>query len=102
MLDEMAVQLMQEKSDHKEALSDLKLQHEKEVLGVRARYEKELRGLHEDKNRSEEEIRQQLREEKARSKALEGLQQRVEELQAQVLSMEGTKGWFERRLKEAE
>ncbi|KAK5864149.1 hypothetical protein PBY51_001111 [Eleginops maclovinus] len=102
MLDDMAVQLMQEKSDHKEALSDLKLQHEKEVLGVRARYEKELRGLHEDKNRSEEEIRQQLRDEKARSKALEGLQQRVEELQAQVQSMEGTKGWFERRLKESE
>ncbi|XP_036959211.1 GRIP1-associated protein 1 isoform X5 [Acanthopagrus latus] len=102
MLDDMAIQLNQEKSDHKEALSDLKLQHEKEVLGVRARYEKELRGLHEDKNRSEEEIRQQLREEKARTKDLEGLQQRVEELQAQVLSMEGTKGWFERRLKEAE
>lgn len=38
----------------------------------------------------------------ARTKELEGLQQRVEELQAQVLSMEGTKGWFERRLKEAE
>lgn len=69
---------------------------------MRARYERELRGLHEDKNRSEEEIRQQLREEKARSKELEGLQQRVEELQAQALSMEGTKGWFERRLKEAE
>lgn len=34
------------------------------ILGVRARYEKELRGLHEDKNRSEEEIRQQLRDEK--------------------------------------
>ncbi|KAM6982524.1 GRIP1-associated protein 1 isoform 5-T6 [Tautogolabrus adspersus] len=102
MLDDMAIQLSQDKSDHKEALSDLKLQHEKEVLGVRARYEKELRGLHEDKNRSEEEIRQQLRDEKARTKELEGLQQRVEELQAQVLSMEGTKGWFERRLKEAE
>ncbi|KAI3357916.1 hypothetical protein L3Q82_016297, partial [Scortum barcoo] len=102
MLDDMAIQLNQEKSDHKEALSDLKLQHEKEVLGVRARYEKELRGLHEDKNRSEEEIRQQLRDEKARTKELEGLQQRVDELQAQVQSMEGTKGWFERRLKEAE
>ncbi|XP_056279735.1 GRIP1-associated protein 1 [Pseudoliparis swirei] len=102
MLDDMAMQLNQEKSDHKEALSDLKLQHEKEVLGVRARYEKELRGLHEEKNRSEEEIRQQLREEKARSRALEGLQLRVEELQLQVQSMEGTKGWFERRLKEAE
>ncbi|CAB1424113.1 unnamed protein product [Pleuronectes platessa] len=102
MLDDMAIQLSQEKSDHKEALSDLKLQHEKEVLGVRARYEKELRGLHEDKNRSEEEIRQQLRDEKARTKELEGLQPKVEELQAQVQSMEGTKGWFERRLKEAE
>uniref|UniRef100_A0A8D3BR56 GRIP1 associated protein 1 n=1 Tax=Scophthalmus maximus TaxID=52904 RepID=A0A8D3BR56_SCOMX len=102
MLDDMAVQLTQEKSDHKEALSDLKLQHEKEVLGVRARYEKELRGLHEDKNRSEEEIRQQLRDEKARAKELESLQPKVEELQAQVQSMEGTKGWFERRLKEAE
>ena len=33
---------------------------------MRARYEKELRGLHEDKNRSEEEIRQQLREEKVK------------------------------------
>lgn len=31
MLDEMAIQLNQEKSNHKEALSDLKLQHEKEV-----------------------------------------------------------------------
>ncbi|KAK9514693.1 hypothetical protein VZT92_025389 [Zoarces viviparus] len=102
MLDDLAMQLNQEKSDQKEALSDLKLQHEKEVLGVRARYEKELRGLHEEKNRSEEEIRQQLREEKARTKELEGLQQRLEELQAQVQSMEGTKGWFERRLKEAE
>uniref|UniRef100_A0A3Q4H9T6 GRIP1 associated protein 1 n=1 Tax=Neolamprologus brichardi TaxID=32507 RepID=A0A3Q4H9T6_NEOBR len=102
MLDEMAMQLNQEKSDHKEALSDLKLQHEKEVLAVRARYEKELRGLHEDKNRSEEEIRQQLRDEKARAKELEGLQPRVEELLSQVQSMEGAKGWFERRLKEAE
>ncbi|KAM4571699.1 GRIP1-associated protein 1 isoform 2-T2 [Fundulus diaphanus] len=102
MLDEMATQLNQVKSDHKEALSDLKLQHEKEVLGVRARYEKELRVLHEEKNRSEEEIRQQLREEKGRTKELEGLQQRVEELQAQVQAMEGTKGWFERRLKETE
>ena len=37
-----------------------------QVLGVRARYEKELRGLHEDKNRSEEEIRQQLRDEKVK------------------------------------
>uniref|UniRef100_A0A3B3CUG7 GRIP1 associated protein 1 n=1 Tax=Oryzias melastigma TaxID=30732 RepID=A0A3B3CUG7_ORYME len=102
MLDDMAIQLIQEKSDHKEALSDLKLQHEKEVLAVRARYEKELRGLHEDKNRSEEEIRQQLRDEKARTKELEGLQQRVEELQAQLQSMEGTRGWYERQLKEAE
>ncbi|CAN9515308.1 unnamed protein product [Ophioblennius macclurei] len=102
MLDDMAMQMNQEKVDHKEALSDLRLQHEKEVLGVRARYEKELRGLHEDKNRSEEEIRQQLREEKARTKDLEQVQQRVEELQAQIQSMEGTKGWFERRLKEAE
>lgn len=31
MLDEMATQMHQVKSDHKEALSDLKLQHEKEV-----------------------------------------------------------------------
>lgn len=38
----------------------------------------------------------------ARTKELEGIQQKVEELQAQVQSMEGTKGWFERRLKEAE
>lgn len=102
MLDEMATQLNQVKSDHKEALSDLKLQHEKEVLGVRARYEKELRVLHEEKNRSEEEIRQQLREEKGRTKELEALQQKVEELHAQVEAMQGTKGWFERRLKEAE
>ncbi|KAG7280856.1 hypothetical protein CRUP_010838 [Coryphaenoides rupestris] len=102
MLDDIATQLNQEKSGHKEALSDLKLQHEKEVLAVRARYEKELRGLHEEKNRCEEEIRQQLREEKTRSKDLEGCQQTVVELQAQVQSMEETKGWFERRLRDAE
>ncbi|XP_034162443.1 GRIP1-associated protein 1 isoform X3 [Pangasianodon hypophthalmus] len=102
MLDELAIETAQEKSRHKEELSDLRLQHEKEVLSIRARYEKELRGLHEDKSRTEEEIRAQLRDEKARNKELEGLQQSVEELQAQVQSMEGTKGWFERRLKEAE
>ncbi|XP_062397411.1 GRIP1-associated protein 1 isoform X2 [Sardina pilchardus] len=102
MLDELAIEMAQEKSRHKEELSDVRLHHEKEVLSVRARYEKELRGLHEEKNRTEEEIRTQLREEKARTKEMEGLQQSVEELQAQVQSMEGTKGWFERRLKEAE
>ncbi|KAG9332711.1 hypothetical protein JZ751_014810, partial [Albula glossodonta] len=102
MLDELAIEVAQEKSRHKEELSDVRLQHEKEVLGVRARYEKELRGLHEDKNRTEEEIRSQLRDEKARTKELESLQHTVEELQAQIQSMEGTKGWFERRLKEAE
>ncbi|KAM9474985.1 GRIP1-associated protein 1 isoform 2-T2 [Clarias gariepinus] len=102
MLDELAIETAQEKSRHKEELSDVRLQHEKEVLSIRARYEKELRGLHEEKSRTEEEIRAQLRDEKARNKELEGLQQSVEELQAQVQSMEGTKGWFERRLKEAE
>ncbi|XP_051910377.1 GRIP1-associated protein 1 isoform X1 [Hippocampus zosterae] len=102
MLDTMAIQLNQEASNHKEALSDLKLQHEKEVLGVRGRYEKELRGLHEEKNRSEEDIRQQLRDEKARSKELESLQAKVQELHSQLQSMEETKGWFERRLNEAQ
>ncbi|XP_037129214.1 GRIP1-associated protein 1 isoform X2 [Syngnathus acus] len=102
MLDSMAIQLNQETSNHKEALSDLKLQHEKEILGVRARYEKELRGLHEEKNRSEEDIRQQLRDEKARSKELESLQTKVKELHGQLQSMEETKGWFERRLNEAQ
>ncbi|XP_027866799.1 GRIP1-associated protein 1 isoform X2 [Xiphophorus couchianus] len=102
MLDDMASQLNQVKSDHKEALSDLRLLHEKEVLGVRARYEKELRVLHEEKNRSEEEIRQQLKEEKGRTRELQGLQQQLEDLQQQLQAMEGTRGWFERRLKEAE
>lgn len=102
MLDELAIEMAQEKSRHKEELSNVRLQHEKEVLSIRARYEKELRGLHEDKNRTEEEIRSQLRDEKAHTKELEGLQPYVEELKAQVQSMEGTKGWFERRLKEAE
>ncbi|KAK3566218.1 hypothetical protein QTP86_029347 [Hemibagrus guttatus] len=102
MLDELAIEMAQEKSRHKEELSDVRLQHEKEVLSIRARYEKELRGLHEEKSRTEEEIRAQLRDEKARNKELEGLQQSVEELEAQVQSLEGTKGWLERGLKEAE
>ncbi|XP_077581186.1 GRIP1-associated protein 1 isoform X2 [Stigmatopora nigra] len=102
MLDDMAIQLNQEKSNHKEALSDFKLQHEKEVLSIRARYEKELRGLHEDKNRSEEDLRQQLRDEKARCKELESFQTKVQELSNQLQSMEETKGWFERRLDEAQ
>uniref|UniRef100_A0A9J7ZUG8 GRIP1 associated protein 1 n=1 Tax=Cyprinus carpio carpio TaxID=630221 RepID=A0A9J7ZUG8_CYPCA len=91
MLDELAIEMAQEKSRHKEELGDVRLQHEKG-----------LRGLHEEKNRTEEEIRSQLRDERARTKELEGLQPYVEELKAQVQSMEGTKGWFERRLKEAE
>ncbi|XP_066566021.1 GRIP1-associated protein 1 isoform X1 [Amia ocellicauda] len=102
MLDEMAIEMAQEKSRHKEDLGNVRLQHEKEVLGIRAKYERELRELHEEKNRTEDEIRAQLRDERARTKDLEGLQQTVEELQAQIQSMEGTKGWFERRLKEAE
>ncbi|XP_004633606.1 GRIP1-associated protein 1 isoform X2 [Octodon degus] len=102
MLDELAMETMQEKSQHKEELGAVRLRHEKEVLAVRARYERELRELHEDKKRQEEDLRGQIREEKARTRELENLQQTVEELQAQVHSMDGAKGWFERRLKEAE
>ncbi|KAM5221897.1 GRIP1-associated protein 1 isoform 7-T7 [Ctenodactylus gundi] len=102
MLDELAMETLQEKSQHKEELGAVRLRHEKEVLGVRARYERELRELHEDKKRQEEELRGQIREEKSRTRELENLQQMVEELQAQVHSMDGAKGWFERRLKEAE
>lgn len=67
MLDELAIEMAQEKSRHKEELGNVRLQHEKEVLSIRARYEKELRGLHEEKNRTEEEIRSQLRDEKVRN-----------------------------------
>ncbi|KAM4695903.1 GRIP1-associated protein 1 isoform 2-T2 [Rhinophrynus dorsalis] len=102
MLDEMAIETLQEKTRHKEEVGNVKLQHEKEVLSIRAKYEKELRELHEEKNRGEEDLRAQLRDEKARSRELEGLQQTTEELRLQIQSLEGTKGWFERRLKEAE
>ncbi|XP_069799432.1 GRIP1-associated protein 1 isoform X1 [Dendropsophus ebraccatus] len=102
MLDEMAIEMQQEKARHKEEVGNIKLQHEKEVLSIRAKYEKELRELHEEKNRGEEELRGQLRDEKARCRELEGLQQTTEELRLQIQSLEGTKGWFERRLKEAE
>ena len=64
MLDELAMETLQEKSQHKEELGAIRLRHEKEVLGVRARYERELRELHEDKKRQEEELRAQIREEK--------------------------------------
>uniref|UniRef100_A0A8C5WNA0 GRIP1 associated protein 1 n=1 Tax=Laticauda laticaudata TaxID=8630 RepID=A0A8C5WNA0_LATLA len=102
MLDEMAIETQQEKGRHKEELGNLRLQHEKEMLAVRARYERELRELHEHKKRQEDELRGQLKEEKARSQELESMQQTVEELRLQIQSMDGTKGWFERRLKEAE
>ncbi|XP_078394105.1 GRIP1-associated protein 1-like, partial [Cetorhinus maximus] len=102
MLDEMAIESQQEKTRHKEEVSNVKLQHEKEVLGIRAKYEKELRELHEEKNRAEEELRGQLRDEKARSRELETIQSTVEVLQEQIQAMDGAKGWFERRLKEAE
>ncbi|XP_060619114.2 GRIP1-associated protein 1 isoform X1 [Anolis sagrei] len=102
MLDEMAIETLQEKGRHKEEISNLRLQHEKEVLAVRARYERELRELHEHKKRQEDELRGQLKEEKARSQELESMQQTVEELRLQIQSMDGTKGWFERRLKDAE
>ncbi|CAL8279217.1 unnamed protein product [Boreogadus saida] len=94
MLDDVATQLNQEKSGHKEVLSDLKLQQEKEVLAVRARYEKELRGLHEEKNRKNVVS--------ARSKDLELCQQTVEELQAEVRTKEESRDCLERRLGDAE
>uniref|UniRef100_A0A673MCN1 GRIP1-associated protein 1-like n=1 Tax=Sinocyclocheilus rhinocerous TaxID=307959 RepID=A0A673MCN1_9TELE len=107
MLDELAIETAQEKSRHKEELSDVRLQHEKEVLSIRARYEKELR---DERVRNLCETNDLLNFYlqlcffffQARTKELEGLQPYVEELKAQVQSMEGTKGCFERRLKEAE
>ncbi|XP_029466318.1 GRIP1-associated protein 1 isoform X1 [Rhinatrema bivittatum] len=102
MLDQMAIERQREQALHKEEVGNVKLQHEKEVLGIRAKYEKELRELHEEKHRGEEELRSQLKEEKARSKELESMHQTVEELRLQIQSLEGTKGWFERRLKESE
>ncbi|XP_068964308.1 GRIP1-associated protein 1 isoform X4 [Petaurus breviceps papuanus] len=102
LLDEVAAEALQEKSRHKEELGSARLQAEKDVLAVRARYERELRQLHDGRRRQEEELRAQIREEKARTRELESLQQIVEELRTQLQSMEGAKGWFERRLKEAE
>uniref|UniRef100_A0A4X2KNQ5 GRIP1 associated protein 1 n=1 Tax=Vombatus ursinus TaxID=29139 RepID=A0A4X2KNQ5_VOMUR len=102
LLDEVAAEALQEKSRHKEELGSARLQAEKDVLAVRARYERELRQLHDGRRRQEEELRAQIREEKARTRELESLQQMVEELRTQLQSMEGAKGWFERRLKEAE
>lgn len=44
MLDELAMETLQEKSQHKEELGAVRLRHrEREVLGVRARYGRELR-----------------------------------------------------------
>ncbi|XP_043829657.1 GRIP1-associated protein 1 isoform X4 [Dromiciops gliroides] len=102
LLDEVAAEALQEKSRHKDELGSARLQAEKDVLAVRARYERELRQLHDGRRRQEEELRAQIREEKARTRELESLQQMVEDLRAQLQSMEGAKGWFERRLKEAE
>ncbi|KYO20419.1 GRIP1-associated protein 1 isoform X2 [Alligator mississippiensis] len=102
LLDELAIEGQRERGRHQEALEGLRLQQEKAVLGLRARYERELRELHEEKKRHEDELRGQLRDEKARSRELETVQQTAEELQLQIQAMDGTKGWFERRLKEAE
>ncbi|XP_050783173.1 GRIP1-associated protein 1 isoform X1 [Gopherus flavomarginatus] len=102
LLDVLAVETQQEKGRHQEALAALRVQHDKEVLGVRAQYERELRQVHEEKKRHEEALRGQLKEEKARTRELESLQQTVEELRLQIQSMDRAKGWFERRLKEAE
>ncbi|KAM9113439.1 LOW QUALITY PROTEIN: GRIP1-associated protein 1 [Pangshura tecta] len=102
LLDALAVETQQEKARHQEALAALRVQHDKEVLSVRAQYERELRQVHEEKKRHEEALRGQLKEEKARARELESSQQTVEELRLQIQSMDGAKGWFERRLKEAE
>ncbi|KAJ8414059.1 hypothetical protein AAFF_G00066570 [Aldrovandia affinis] len=75
MLDELAMDVAQEKSRHKEELSAARGCSTRRRCWAWARYEKELRGLHEDKNRTEEEIRSQLRDEKARTRELESLQQ---------------------------
>ncbi|KAJ8384988.1 hypothetical protein AAFF_G00196540 [Aldrovandia affinis] len=57
MLDELAIDVAQEKSRYKEELSGRGGCSTRRRCWRRARYEKELRGLHEDKNRTEEEIR---------------------------------------------
>ncbi|XP_044856357.1 GRIP1-associated protein 1 isoform X2 [Mauremys mutica] len=102
LLDALAVETQQEKGRQQEVLAALRVQHDKEVLSVRAQYERELRQVHEEKKRHEEALRGQLKEEKARTRELESSQQTVEELRLQIQSMDGAKGWFERRLKEAE
>lgn len=64
MLDELVMEILQEKFQYKEELGVVRLRYEKEVLGVRVRYEREFRELYEDKKRQEEELRGQIREEK--------------------------------------
>ncbi|XP_078470498.1 GRIP1-associated protein 1 isoform X2 [Lampetra planeri] len=102
MLDALAIETQQEKGRHKEALSTLQLAHDKEVLGVRARYERELRELHEEMVRSADELRAQLKDEKMKTKELEGLKEMANGLQSQIAGLESSKGWYERRLQDAE
>uniref|UniRef100_A0A8C4QUW1 GRIP1 associated protein 1 n=1 Tax=Eptatretus burgeri TaxID=7764 RepID=A0A8C4QUW1_EPTBU len=102
MLDELAIQAQQDKNQYKNELSDVKLQHEKEILVVRAKYEKELRNLHEENGKIAENLHSQLKNEKMKTKELESLNETVESLKAQITALDGSKGWFERRLEEEE
>ncbi|KAG8129809.1 hypothetical protein E2320_016530 [Naja naja] len=92
--DEMAIETSK-KRGHKEELGNLRLQHEKEMLAVRSLLA-ELRSCMSTSGKRTELGPAQGGEE------LESMQQTVEELRLQIQSMDGTKGWFERRLKEAE
>uniref|UniRef100_A0A8C2BAD6 GRIP1 associated protein 1 n=1 Tax=Cyprinus carpio TaxID=7962 RepID=A0A8C2BAD6_CYPCA len=100
MLDELAIEMAEEKSRHKEELSDVRLQHEKEVLSIRARYEKELRGLHEEKNRTEEEIRSQLRDERAKAAEVEAVKQQVTGIQKEREELNNTISKLKQEIKD--
>uniref|UniRef100_A0A8C0HI62 GRIP1 associated protein 1 n=1 Tax=Chelonoidis abingdonii TaxID=106734 RepID=A0A8C0HI62_CHEAB len=83
---------------------DLRVQHDKEVLGVRASRAGAAPGCTRRSNGHAGALRGSSRGRRcwARTRELESSQQTVEELRLQIQSMDGAKGWFERRLKEAE
>ncbi|XP_078676958.1 GRIP1-associated protein 1-like isoform X2 [Branchiostoma floridae x Branchiostoma belcheri] len=102
LLDELAIQVQTSSEQHQEQVAQLEQQHRQRLEQQeqhQAAHQQQQTEIHQ---REVGELREQLQEEKGKTEQLQSCREQLQEAQERLQSLENTKGWFERRLAEAE
>jgi chromosome segregation ATPase len=102
IIDKQAVESQESNAKFTEKLEEMLSQHESSSKEVTVKYEEEVKALKHTCKRQEQELIRINQQDRVKTRELDTLNQQIRDLQSNVASLDNSKGWFERALKDAE